>query len=679
MYFRRVTTILATVLIIMIPAEGQAESHSLKTNEIKGIMAEMLGQHIDRPSVTPQTYSDAVRHYIEQGDYYHLYLLESEARPWLRMDMAAAAEGVNSYQNGDYTVFSKVNQLLENGIYRSRQLRKFDPQVTAGLFKEAAKRMKENSSWVADTNGFASNEAALEQRLKDNFVEYVISQMSSFGIDKVLANQDIIASKYEHSMRHFEREYLFGGNDPTPPVDQENFFATHVLKALAKSLDAHSSFFDDTEAEDMKMRLEKGFMGTGVVISEVIDGFVISDMLTDSPAMRGGQIKINDRLEKVNGRVILGMSLDEVGQLLRSVKDGNSMVISISRMVDGQTQSSDVTLVPEMLVVDKGRVDSSFEKYGDGIIGRITLYSFYEGPKGISSASDIANAIENLKKQGNLKGLILDLRGNSGGYLTQAVKVAGLFISNGVVVMSKYNNGEEHYYRDVDGTKAYDGPLVILTSKLTASAAEIVAQTLQDYGVAVVVGDEHTYGKGTIQAQTVTEGNTNTYFKVTVGKYYTVSGNTTQIRGVRADVLLPGEYSEMQIGESYLETSIGNDVIQAAYTDSLQDVEPRARMWYTEHYLPTLQIKQTRWQSLLPEIKLRSAKRVQSEQQYQQFLKALTNTNEAIPDIGSFDIAGYQLQEATRIVGDMIEISSQMAGGRVDSTKVQIGVKENER
>src|SRR5690606_836656 len=163
------------------------------------------------------------------------------------------------------------------------------------------------------------------------------------------------------------------------------------------------------------------------------------------------------------------------------------------------------------------------------IIGKITLNSFYQGDNGVNSENDVRDAIKKLDKMGNLRGLILDLRENSGGFLTQAVKVAGLFITNGVIVVSKYFNGEEHFYRDMDGKVSYTGPLVILTSKATASAAEIVAQALQDYGTALIVGDEHTYGKGTIQSQTVTENQGAAFFKVTVGKYYTVSGKTPQI------------------------------------------------------------------------------------------------------------------------------------------------------
>ncbi len=123
------------------------------------------------------------------------------------------------------------------------------------------------------------------------------------------------------------------------------------------------------------------------------------------------------------------------------------------------------------------------------------------------------------------------MRENSGGFLSQAVRVSGLFISSGVVVISKYGDGSLKYYRSMDGSPHYQGPLVILVSRGSASATEIVAQTLQDYGVALVAGDIQTYGKGTIQHQTVTSDRTNSFFKVTVGRYYTVSENRPKSKG----------------------------------------------------------------------------------------------------------------------------------------------------
>ena len=200
-----------------------------------------------------------------------------------------------------------------------------------------------------------------------------------------------------------------------------------------------------------------------------------------------------------------------------------------------------------------GRRQYSFERYADGIIGKINLPSFYESAEGLSCEADLKAALRDLRKQGDLKGLVVDLRENSGGFLHQAVKVAGLFVSSGIIVISKYAHGETQYLRDIDGKSYYSGPLVLLTSRGSASAAEIVAQALQDYGTVLIVGDDRTYGKGTIQYQTVTDVSAATFFKVTVGRYYTVSGRTTQIEGVIADIQVPTYYSALAIGERYLQ------------------------------------------------------------------------------------------------------------------------------
>ncbi len=631
----------------------------------------MLEQHIGQRTVTPETLGVALKNYINAADPSHVYLLDSEAQPFINMSTAQLAEAVKQYQNDNYTLFIQLNDAMQRGIFRARQLRHFSDSERTSLYQDAAQRYEHDLSVEGESNlnSFARDERELVHRLKDQFVDYAMAQMDRFGVKDVMKHQDVVTAKFESHLQKSEGDYLYTGahSEPLSASEQDNLFSMHILKALAKSLDAHSSFFDNGEAQDMKMRLEKGYEGVGIVISEVIDGFVISDLMADSPAQRSGQVMIHDRLLQVNGHPVMGLTLQEVVHGVRDHGKGEPVSLELQRKdKSGAVKDIYVTLKPEMIVVNSDRVDTSFEKYQDGIIGRITLHAFYEGPKGISAAQDVSDAIVKLQKQGKVLGLVLDLRDNSGGYLSQAVKVAGLFMPSGVVVMAKYNNGEEHIYRDVDGTAAYTGPLVVLTSKLTASAAEIVASALQDYGLAVVVGDAHTYGKGTIQAQTVTEGNASEYFKVTVGKYYTVSGHTTQLRGVLADIPLPGEYSQLAIGESYLDGTVANDdAVPSEYQDNLEDIDPRARSWYQEHYLPVLQAKETVWQSMVPELKRRSEERVGGSPQYQLFLKRLAElaANQPIEsseiDLANFDINAYQVHEATQVLQDMISLHNQ--------------------
>jgi carboxyl-terminal processing protease len=263
---------------------------------------------------------------------------------------------------------------------------------------------------------------------------------------------------------------------------------------------------------------------------------------------------------------------------------------------------------------------------------------------------------------GNLKGIVLDLRENSGGFLSQAVKVSGLFISNGVVVISKYAKGEMHYLRSISGKPFFEGPVVVLTSKMSASAAEIVAQALQDYGVGLVVGDERTFGKGSIQYQTVTDANADIFFKITVGRYYTVSGRSTQIDGVLADIVVPTQYAPYNIGERFLEYPLPADVVGAAYKDSLADLDENTQKIFQKRYLPYLQQEVLTWKKMLPQLKHNSEARLARNPEFQDFLRkstvirnrqvnALPNSIDEPIRIGLDDL---QSQEAGYILQDMI-------------------------
>jgi carboxyl-terminal processing protease len=306
----------------------------------------------------------------------------------------------------------------------------------------------------------------------------------------------------------------------------------------------------------------------------------------------------------------------------------------------------------KITLADK-RVDISSEPFGDGVIGKITLHSFYEGDDGLSSEKDLKKAIDQLSEQGPLHGLVLDMRENSGGFLSQAVKVSGLFISSGVVVISKYSDGSVKYYRSVDGNRYFEGPLVILISRGSASATEIVAQTLRDYGVAIVVGDEQTYGKGTIQHQTVTSDRSEAFFKVTIGRYYTVSGRSTQVEGVKADILVPTDYHFEELGERYLEYPLAPDVATAAFNDTLADVDPFMRKWFYKYYIPKLQAPEEKWISLIPALRENSERRRALNKNYQTFLKE-TQAKTRKATSGSSDL---QMEEAVNIVKDMLLLS----------------------
>ncbi|MDP9292009.1 MAG: carboxy terminal-processing peptidase, partial [Verrucomicrobiota bacterium] len=215
----------------------------------------------------------------------------------------------------------------------------------------------------------------------------------------------------------------------------------------------------------------------------------------------------------------------------------------------------------------------------------ITLPSFYAdmdhlGSKGAKSTTRDVLALLNRLKTENIGGLVIDLRRNGGGSLEEAVNLTGLFIKKGPVVQAKDANGNVHVSRDRDPTVAYDGPLVVLTNRLSASASEIFAAALQDYGRAVIVGDQSTFGKGTVQTMLEigrlipflgNDPNEAGALKLTIQKFYRVAGGSTQLRGVVSDIRLPSVYDHPEIGESAMKNPMPYDEVAPASFEKLID------------------------------------------------------------------------------------------------------------
>ena len=264
---------------------------------------------------------------------------------------------------------------------------------------------------------------------------------------------------------------------------------------------------------------------------------------------------------------------------------------------------------------------------------------------------------------------MLDLRSNSGGLLSQAVGVAGLFITKGIVVSIKDENGKVQHLRDLDGKTSWDGPLVVLVNRASASASEIVAQTLQDYGRAIVVGDETTYGKGSYQTFTLNgsqEGGVNPEgeYKVTRGRYYTVSGRTPQRAGVASDVVVPSFLSELDIGEQHLKYPLDPDEIEPNFDDKLLDIPFMQRARVSQLYRFDLQPKLDIYSAHLPRLRTNSDLRINNNKNYQAFLEEIA-AREEDKDLEDDDLAekygqnDLQLTEALNIMKDLIVLMKQ--------------------
>lgn len=627
----------------------------LQPEDVHKIMQQIFDQHVDKKEITASILKNSFKVYIDQFDPDRLYLLEEEISPYIQMSESEVAQVVDRYQKNQFPEYLRLNNLIQKSIDRAQKIRKqFLDKSAYSFFKKSDSIQSDGYEGWRDPDlkqNFATTTSELDKRWKNAFVQFIAIERKMYGDEYVSDRASQTFHIFDKNARDHENQYLFltDSGQPMSEAQKQNALTMHILKALANSLDAHTTVLSTTEAADMRVRLEKEQPGIGIQFRQDNEGaFVIQQLVKNSPAAKSGVIRIDDTIVKVNDQLVKGKSVDDLLELLHG-SDGSKVTLTLQRKPDNSEII--VPITREQIEDNTDRAQSSYDKISNGIIGKIKLDTFYQNDKGITSENDVKTAIDDLKKQGNLRGLILDLRENSGGFLSQAIKIVGLFITNGVVVVSKYFNGEEHFYRDMDGKRIYDGPLIVLTSKATASAAEIVAQALQDYGVALIIGDEHTYGKGTIQSQTVTDNQGSAFFKVTVGKYYTVSGKTPQIQGVEADIVVPSQFAHEKLGEEYLDNSLGSDTISESYNDKLEDIAPNLKSWYMTYYTPFLQHKTMLWDNMLPELKKTSADRIARNKQYQAYLKG-TNLS-SFYNNGNEDL---QMAEAVNIMKDIIRL-----------------------
>ena len=360
------------------------------------------------------------------------------------------------------------------------------------------------------------------------------------------------------------------------------------------------------------------------------------------------------------------MDIVEAVEMIRGPQ-GSNVILTILReskeLEQTREEKFDVEIVRGEIVLKESRLETSYEPYGDGVIGILHLYSFYQDQNS-SSATDLSEAIEKMKKEHNVKGIILDLRNNAGGLLPQAVSVTGLFISKGVVVSVKDNTGQIQHLRNVENRKCWDGPLLVLTSRTSASAAEIVAQTLQDYGRAIIVGDPETFGKGTFQTFTLESANFGKVnpkgeYKVTRGRYYTVSGKSPQLVGVKADIVVPGVFSNMEIGEKHSKFPVATDQIPPNFQDDLSDVPMIHRAQLSKIYKNNLQTVLTTYQPYIDVLTKNSQDRMTQSKNYQSFLKEIAKKEDFVDTSDYFGQNDLQLIETTNIMKDLIFFMEQ--------------------
>ncbi|MDO3378476.1 carboxy terminal-processing peptidase [Geoalkalibacter halelectricus] len=351
------------------------------------------------------------------------------------------------------------------------------------------------------------------------------------------------------------------------------------FNAVARAFDPHSNYLPPTSKEDFDISMRGSLEGIGATLREE-DGFIrVVRIIPGSAAYRQGQLEAEDTILAVaeGGEEpvdVVDRRLRDAVSLIRG-KKGTEVRLTV-RKPDGRTLI--VPIVRDVVQIEETFVRSALlpaEESGKQF-GYIKIPTFYRdfdgGPRGSgrNSTDDMRQELMRLNEQG-IDGLVLDLRNNGGGALTDAVSIAGLFIKEGPIVQVRGGDGRTETLTDRSRDIVYDGPLVVLVNKFSASASEILAGALQDYGRAVVIGSEYTHGKGTVQAvidldRSLPFPNMDRYrplgaIKVTIQKFYRISGESTQYRGVVPDIILPDRLRHIESGEQYLDYSLPWDKV----------------------------------------------------------------------------------------------------------------------
>jgi carboxyl-terminal processing protease len=592
--------------------------------------------------MTPDLMERTFKNFVDELDPTKTYFLASEVQGWLFPSEETVKQALEGYKKSAFTLFEEIHSSFLVAIERREAIetRIGNKALPTGVKSEEFKDL----TW-------AEQEEDLEVRLMR------IRSLQLETADKLgEENKEKFIQRIKK--RRLNREAEFLGQ-----TAEERFKVTLscFLKASASALDAHTNYFTPNEANQFMIQVQQRLFGIGAQLRDDLDGLSVIRIFENSPASQNNKLKINDKVIAVQGEAIVGMDIIEAVEMIRGEK-GSKVLLTVLRETGAEgersTEKLEIELIRNEIVLEESRLESSLEPYGDGVISHIKLFSFYQDPKS-SSASDIRKHLEEVKKENKLKGVVLDLRGNAGGLLTQAVSVTGLFINKGIVCSIKDNTGKVQHLRELEGKPVWEGPLLVLANRASASAAEIVAQTLQDYGRTLVIGDQSTFGKGSFQTFTLDaiqnpKVNPQGEYKVTRGRYYTVSGKSPQLKGVQANIVIPGILSELDIGEQFSKFPLDNDEIEPHFEDDLADVSPMYRIQLGPLYKYNLQTKLTTYEPLLETLRKNSELRIQQNKNYQGFLTELKKKNYDADPIDLFGQTDLQLSEAMNVMKDLI-------------------------
>jgi carboxyl-terminal processing protease len=556
---------LAALLVLsgssQVPAGTQLPPGSVLPSERHRSVARKVGQMLENMHYSQSKLDDKLSgivytRYLESIDSQHTSLLAADIAEFdqykLRFDDMIRTGDVDPA----FAIFARFQQRNRERIkYAISQLDK-EPNWT---LNESFDFNREKAPWAASG---AELDDFWRKRVKNDALSLLLTGKNWDETSKLLKK------RYETTLKRIDQ------------VSSDDVFES-LMNSYARAYDPHSSYFSPRSSEEYRIQMSLNYDGIGASLQLIDDYVTIMNVIEGGPAAVAGTLSIKDRITGVGqgkeGPVtdVLGWRIDDVVQLIRG-RAGTQVRLQVlpAGAAPGTPEKTleftrnKVTLEAQAAQKELRTIKRGDKEYRVGVINVPAFYQDVEaqnaGDKEFRSTTrDVRRLINELKAE-KIDGLVLDLRGNGGGYLPEATALTGLFIDKGPVVQLKVTTGELEVQDDPEAGVAYAGPLAVLVDRFSASASEIFAGALQDYHRATILG-QRTFGKGTVQNLVPLDRwsprPVNGQLTVTIGKFYRVTGESTQHRGVEPDVTLPSQIDMEEFGESALEGALPWDRI----------------------------------------------------------------------------------------------------------------------
>ena len=519
--------------------------------------------HYTRQRLNEDISKKFLQTYLELLDFSHLFFTQEDVDAMnAKYGSSMAGDVLLGTLKPAYDIYALYTKRVDDRVAKIKELLKQPIDFKSNATVELS---RQKSSWPKD-------EAEADQLWRGRVANELLQEhLSEHPIEPA---PQLVGRRYDRLARNIHEQ---------DKDEQIKLF----LDALAQAYDPHSEYLSKADMKNFSINMGLSLVGIGAMLRSE-DGYAkIESLVPGGPAQVDGRLKVGDRISAVaQGPAdyvdVREMRLDKVVEMIRGKKGTRVRLLVIPSDATDPSRRKNVELVRDEIKLkdQEARADIIIKKdeNGEAIkLGWLTLPSFYADmdKHQKSTTRDVLALLKRLKKE-NIAGLVVDLRRNGGGSLEEALALTGLFLKSGPIVQTKDYNGNTRISSDPDPGIAYSGPLIVLTSRQSASASEIFAAALQDYGRAVIVGDKNTFGKGTVQtilpigrfaSLLGSHSDEDGALKLTIQKFYRVAGGSTQLHGVASDIVLPSLSDLPEFGESALKNALPYDeVARAKYT-----------------------------------------------------------------------------------------------------------------